>query len=730
MSDGPEGASPGSDPGRTGRVGWFLGVYAPTLAAMLGVVVFLRLGPIVASAGVLGAMGVVALGSAIAVLTALSTSALATNMRLGPGGAYFLVSRSFGLEVGGAIGIPLYLSQATAITWAAFAGAELLGLVWTGVPVLPVAGLLVVALIGASSTGVRFHPMARIGFLGAVAVAVGATIAGIGLGGPRVDLLGAWEPLGFWACFALYFPAMTSILTGVSSSEDLEDPEHAIPQGALTAAITGACVYLVLPGLFANGADASVLAQPLGWARFAAAPALVGLCAVVAVVGTAWASVKAAPRTLQALAMDRLVPAGFAHEGPGGESRWGHGATAVIAVLALLAGSLDGISSVVSALFLTTFGVLNLVAGLEGLVGDTSYRPRVRVHWALCLGASAACLLATTAISPAFALMAVSAELVVMWTLSRRSLQATFGDARTGLLLSAARWALLRLRTARQDARNWRPHVLVFTTDLHRTLPVVKWADRFGQHRGIVTVIHLLHGATTEDAASLLRTDASMLRSAGITAFSDVIAVPDLDRGVVTVAQANGTAGLQANTVMLGMHLADDGPEHLARLQRLAADLAAVERCTVIHSPSITGIAPSGPPRFVVWWVGRQNHGDLMLLLAHLARSTREFRRARIELKSVAHDPAEARELQRDYEGMLPTVRVEVHLEVLVRAEGETVHDVIARESAGAILVFLGLSLPVAGQEMARAATLDALLRRLPDTCLVHNAGPFRGRLV
>ena len=91
-------------------LGWFLGVFTPTILTILGVIMYMRLGWVVSQAGLWGTVGIVIVSNTITLLTCLSMSVLATNMRVGAGGAYFLISRSFGLEVGGAIGIPLYLS--------------------------------------------------------------------------------------------------------------------------------------------------------------------------------------------------------------------------------------------------------------------------------------------------------------------------------------------------------------------------------------------------------------------------------------------------------------------------------------------------------------------------------------------------------------------------------------------------------------------------------------------
>ena len=51
----------------------------------------------------------------ITTLTSLSLSAIATNTRVRGGGAYYLISRSLGVEFGGAIGIVFFLAQAISV---------------------------------------------------------------------------------------------------------------------------------------------------------------------------------------------------------------------------------------------------------------------------------------------------------------------------------------------------------------------------------------------------------------------------------------------------------------------------------------------------------------------------------------------------------------------------------------------------------------------------------------
>lgn len=96
--------------------GTFGGVFTPTLLTILGVIMYLREGWVIGNAGILGGVGIILLAFAITTATALSMSSITTNIRIGAGGAYAIIAQSLGLEIGGALGIPRYISQALAVT--------------------------------------------------------------------------------------------------------------------------------------------------------------------------------------------------------------------------------------------------------------------------------------------------------------------------------------------------------------------------------------------------------------------------------------------------------------------------------------------------------------------------------------------------------------------------------------------------------------------------------------
>ena len=112
------------------KFGTFLGVFLPSILTVLGLIMYLRFGWVVGNLGLGMTIFIVILANVITFITGLSAAAIATNIKVGVGGVYYLVSRSLGLETGGAIGIAFYISRTLSITFYAFGLAESILLFW------------------------------------------------------------------------------------------------------------------------------------------------------------------------------------------------------------------------------------------------------------------------------------------------------------------------------------------------------------------------------------------------------------------------------------------------------------------------------------------------------------------------------------------------------------------------------------------------------------------------
>ncbi len=542
------------------KLGTFIGVFTPTILTILGVIMYLRLGWLVGNLGLIRIILVVVLANAITFVTTLAFSAVATNARVGVGGAYFIISRSLGLELGGAIGVPLFLSQTFSVTLYAYGLAESFRFVWPDLPLLPVTLVVVIGVGVLAITGAERALKAQVLLMGFVALSIAALAIGayVRSSGSNAVIHSPTGDIGFWAGFAVFFPAVTGVMAGLGLSGDLRDPGKSIPLGSIAAVATGFLVYLLIPILLSLGADPTDLRDdPMVWSRVALlGPWLVLPGLWSAIFSSAVGSILAAPRTLQALARDGLAPRFLWR--PTGDSREllpGMTVALAIAVAAVFLGNLNAVAAVVSMFFLTVYGTVNLVAAFEVLSGDPSWRPKIKVPWPVTLAGGLACIVVMVLINPIAGVIALVAEFSLWMYLSRRAQEARWGDARRGLYEALIRWALIRLTERPMSARNWRPHLLTFVDDPLKELDLIRFGDWFSQGRGVVTVCNLVVGDLISDDLDIAgRKDRiqSVIDAEDIVVFPEVDAVNDVVEGIVNVSQANGMAGMSSNTVLLG----------------------------------------------------------------------------------------------------------------------------------------------------------------------------------
>lgn len=717
------------------QLGTFLGVFTPTILTILGVIMYLRFGWVVGQVGLTGSLLIVLLANGITLATSLSLSAVATNTRVGTGGAYYIISRSLGLEIGGAIGLPLFLSQALSVTLYAFGLAESLRFVWPGVPLAPAAFCIIVgvALLALRGAGVALK--AQLPAMALIVISVLALAGGV-LFKTQVSGNAPLPPgpqPGFWFVFAVFFPATTGIMAGLSLSGDLAEPRRSIPKGTLLATMAGFLVYLFVPILLFFGAEKNILiSEPLVWTQIA----LLGPWLVLpglwgAIFSSAVGSMLGAPRTLQALALDRLVPRHLAHQQPGKEPLLGLAATLFLSLAAVFLGDLNTVATVVTMFFLSVYGIINLVAALERLSGNPSWRPTLNVHWVICLLGALGCFVVMLLIHWPSTLAAITIELGLWLWLKHRIRRGSWGDLRRDLCEALIRVALIRLARYPMTARNWRPHLLVFVRDLEQRLDLVRFASWFSEERGVVTVCELVEGdiMTMEiEPANRQREMEAFLAQEGIVAFAEVDIVGDVERGILAVAQANGMAGLESNTIMVGL---PDDLERLALFLRILRQLKRLNLSLVIGKIETLRPAREGAPRIIhVWWGGLKRNSDLMLLLSYLLTCNPEWRDARIQVLSFASNNLMKAQTEKALAQLIPEIRIEADIEVMVRGKTDNIQEVIRQKSFAADVVFLGLAAPEEGQEEAYALRLQNLVDCLPTCFLVHNGSLFIGELV
>ncbi|MCP4712530.1 MAG: amino acid permease, partial [Planctomycetes bacterium] len=497
-----------TEPEPVQKFGTFLGVFTPSVLTILGLIMYLRFGWVVGNLGLGLTLLIVVLSSSITFITALSASAVATNMRVGVGGEYYMISRSLGLELGGAIGIPLFLCRTLSITFYSFGLAESIVSFWPQAwgPLQPttiqlLAAIIIVVITAVSSKSAGLVLKLQIPIMVAVCLSILALVFGVFSGDLRQpEFIPTYRtaPEGFWYVFAVFFPAVTGFTAGIGMSGDLKDPRKSIPRGTILAVLTGFITYLSILILLAISARVSFeeLAQPdVVWVKIAIFGAWLVYPGIWgAILSSAFGSVLGGPRVLQALASDGLAPKFLARLSKTGQPTIATWISGMIALAAVALGGLNAVAQFVTILFLTLYVTINFSAALEKLVGDPSYRPTINVPWYVALLGSTGAVVVMFLINPFACISALILELALYLYLRRRALKTQWGDVRAGFWMAMARFTLIHLRHYEIDSRNWRPQIILFSGDTAKRISLVRLAGWFNQNRGLLTVCQLIVG--------------------------------------------------------------------------------------------------------------------------------------------------------------------------------------------------------------------------------------------
>jgi amino acid transporter len=716
-----------------GTLGTFAGVFTPSILTILGIILFLRLGFVVGSAGLGRALLILALANGISVLTSISLSAIATNLRVKGGGDYYLISRTLGLQFGGSIGIVLYLAQSVSIAFYCIGFGEVTSeLVGSRSPHMPqviaaaaVAFLFVFAWLGADwASRFQFVVMAILG------AALGSFIVG-GIARWDANLLAAnWsapsEGPGFWVIFAIFFPAVTGFTQGVSMSGDLKDPGRSLPLGTFAAVGLSIAVYFVSAFLLAAALPQKDLMTDYGaMGRVAFFEGLITAGVVAATLSSAMASFLGAPRILQSLAGDRIFPLlnPFAKgHGPINNPRRGVLLSTALALATIGIGKLNLIAPLVSMFFLISYGLLNYATFYEARTESPSFRPRFR--WfdarASLIGALA-CMGAMLAIDP----LTGGAALITLYTiylyLKQQAASPRWADSRRSYHLQRIRVHLLQAAAEPEHPRYWRPQMLVFADESEQRQSLLRFAAWIQGNSGFTAAVRILTGQTArlhkekKTAEDELTAD---IRESGLEAFPLVVLAGDRKDAVQVLVQSFGIGPLHANTALLNwVNDTIDSQEHyMAAVYGRSLREAYRYGCNLIimdASPQewdeLKEMA-AAKRRIDVWWQDDAT-GNLMLLLAYLITRNQEWEGASIRMLAVRTDGTVEEALQQK----LKDARINALPAAVDAFDAETV----IKTSRDASLVLLPMRLHRVTSISVFGRSPEEFFRHLPLTAMV-----------
>lgn len=680
-------------------LGTFGGVFTPSILTILGVIMYLRFGWVVGQMGLVKTLLIVTISTAITFITGLSISAIATDQVVRAGGAYYMISRSLGIETGGAVGIPLYFAQAFSVALYTIGFAESVNSAFPELPIT-ITVLALVTTIAVTALALKSADIAiKAQYVIMAAIVLSLLSLGFGSTVPPTEVPAseATSPASFWAVLAVFFPAVTGIMSGVNMSGDLKDPKKSIPTGTLAAVGVGYVIYMSIPILLINRADtASLISDPLIMRRIAIWGDAILLGVWGATLSSALGSILGAPRVLQALARDNILPKrlrwlGNGH-GPTDEPRLGTLFTLGVVLAVVCIGDLDAIAPVLTMFFLTTYMVLNVAAGIEGFLQSPSFRPTFRIPWYVSLLGALGCIAIMFLINPAATVAAAIIVLSIYLWLERREIRTTWGDVRQGIWLSLVRTGLNNIADS-ADPKNWRPHLLVLSGAPTKRWHLIELAKDFTRNRGLITVASILPtGARNLKQQEQMRgTIRDYLEKRGIQAFVKLIEAADTSTGAQQLIDTYGIGPLMPNTVLLGDTETNDHESRERYCQIISKCHQAKRNIIILRNPPHH--MPRFPQRIDVWWGGLQANGGLMLILAYLLRTSMRWRSADIYLNLVVSNKAAAQAAQTNLNKLIETLSIGAQSNIIV-AESRPFDAILRSSSATADLILMGLATP------------------------------------
>ena len=692
-------------------------VFLTAISTILGAIMFLRFGFSVGSVGFAGSLIIILIGHAVTIPTALALGEIATNQKVEGGGEYFIISRSFGLNIGAAIGIALFLSQAISVAFYTIAFAESFNTIkpWLSehfhievldnrlfsIPAL--AGLILLMVTRGADLGIKaLYIVVSLLIVSLIFFFLGDTSFSHTPESSKFLSLPTADQ-GFFYVFSIIFPAFTGMTAGVGLSGDLRDPKKSIPLGTLAATITGMIIYILIAyKLFVSASPADLLSDQLIMSKIAIWGPIIPIGLAAATISSAIGSFMVAPRTLQAIGADDVMPNKAINKWLAtgtqnrNEPRNATIATSIIALVFVLIGDVNAVAVIISMFFLVTYGSLCLISFLQHFAADPAYRPSFKSKWYISLFGALMCIYLMFKINPAYALLSVILMVSIYFYITYNNPNATsMARIFEGVIHQFSRRVQVFLQKSEKEnaVGNWRPGVICLSKDSFQRFAAFEMMKWISHRYGFGTYIHFENKYFSKESKQLADADLEklidMAEKAKSNVFLETIITPSNTSAILQAIQQPAVSG-QPNNMML-FEFAKGDREWLTQVIENYNLLLAAKYDIVILRSSIRNF---GYKRNIHVWIRKEDYenASLMILLSYIILGHKDWSQGEIKIFAIFSEKDLETEKQHLIDlttsGRLPISPS--NIKVISQYDGMNHQDTINEYSADADLTLVG----------------------------------------
>ncbi|KAG3266930.1 solute carrier family 12 member 7 [Ictidomys tridecemlineatus] len=453
----------------------------------------------------------------------------------------------------------------------------------------------------------------------------------------------------FTMLVGIYFPSVTGIMAGSNRSGDLRDAQKSIPTGTILAIVTTSFIYLscivlfgaciegvVLRDKFGEALQGNLVIGMLAWPS----PWVIVIGSFFSTCGAGLQSLTGAPRLLQAIARDGIVPflQVFGHGKANGEPTWALLLTTLICEMGILIASLDSVAPILSMFFLMCYMFVNLACAVQTLLRTPNWRPRFKYyHWTLSFLGMSLCLALMFICSWYYALFA--------------------------MLIAGCIYKYI-------EYRGWPQVLVMLNLDAQRCVKhprLLSFASQLKAGKGLTIVGSVLEGTYLDQHLEAQQAEENIRFLMGLEktkGFCQLVVSSNLRDGMSHLIQSAGLGGMKHNTVLMawpGAWKQEDNPFSWKNFVDTVRDTTAAQQALLVAKN--IDLFPQNQERFSegsidVWWIGP-------LLRPQV------WRKCRMRIFTVAQVDDNSIQMKKDLQVFLYHLRISAEVEVVEMVEND-----------------------------------------------------------